>query len=134
MICGLEWLVLQSRWSVKERCHGENTAGLTLNYSRSFSCTVTFIFKVVTLISFVLAEYESKKMCSKFDNVTPAYGTWWKKFHEENLNYCSVNLFTFFTFKGLRNVKTLKSFFFQRGILCPVKHLIKSFLKKKKHV
>ena len=50
-------------------------AGLTLNCSRSFPCTVTFVFKVVTLIFFVLAEYESKKMYSKFDNVTPAYGT-----------------------------------------------------------
>ena len=42
-----------------------------------FSCTclvnsvITFVFKVVTLIFFVLAEYESKKMWSKFDNVTP---------------------------------------------------------------
>ena len=33
---------------------------------------VTFIFKVFTLIFFVLAEYELKKMWSKFDNVTPA--------------------------------------------------------------
>ena len=32
-------------------------------------------------------------------------------FNEENLNYCSVNLFTFSTFKGLGYVKTLKSFF-----------------------
>ena len=42
-----------------------------------------------------------------------------KKFHEENLNYCSL----FFSFKGLRNVKISKSFFFQKSILYPVKHL-----------
>ena len=30
-----------------------------------------FIFKVVTLIFFVLSEHESKNMWSKFDNVTP---------------------------------------------------------------
>ena len=45
--------------------------------SYMFSCTclvnsvITFVFKVVTLIFFMLAEYESKKMWSKFDNVTP---------------------------------------------------------------
>ena len=44
-------------------------------------------------------------MWSKFDNVTPAFGMWSRMFNEENLNYCSVNLSTFFTFKGLRNVK-----------------------------
>ena len=33
---------------------------------------IAFIFKVVTSIFFVLAEQESKKMWSKFDNVTPA--------------------------------------------------------------
>ena len=33
---------------------------------------ITFIFNVVTLIFCVLAEQESKKMCSKFANVTPA--------------------------------------------------------------
>ena len=32
-----------------------------------------FIFKVVTLKFFVLVEYESKKMWSKFDDVTLAY-------------------------------------------------------------
>ena len=36
---------------------------------------IMFIFKVVTLIFFLLAEYESKKMWSKFDNVTVVYGT-----------------------------------------------------------
>ena len=35
----------------------------------------TFIVKVVTLIFLVLAEYELKKMWSKFDNGTPDYGT-----------------------------------------------------------
>ena len=34
----------------------------------------TFIFRVVPLIFFVLAGEESKKMWSKFDNVTPAWG------------------------------------------------------------
>ena len=32
---------------------------------------ITSICKVVTLIFYVLAEQESKKMWSKFDNVTP---------------------------------------------------------------
>ena len=32
----------------------------------------TFIFRVVPLTFFVLAGEESKKMWSKFDNVTPA--------------------------------------------------------------
>ena len=56
-----------------------------LNCSRSFSFTcpvnsiITFNFKVVTLIFFVLAGYESKKMWSKFENVTPAYVTHGKK-------------------------------------------------------
>ena len=42
------------------------------------------------MIFFVLAEYESKKIRSKFDGVRPSYGTWSKKFNEENLNYCSL--------------------------------------------
>ena len=33
---------------------------------------ITFIFKAVTLIFCVLAEYEPKNMWSKFDSVTPA--------------------------------------------------------------
>ena len=36
---------------------------------------IMFILMVVTLIDFVLAEYESKKMWIKLENVTPAYGT-----------------------------------------------------------
>ena len=35
---------------------------------------IELIVKVVTLIFFVLAEQESKKMWSKFDNVTPVLG------------------------------------------------------------
>ena len=35
---------------------------------------MTFIFKLVTLIFFVLAEQESKKTWNKFDNVIPAEG------------------------------------------------------------
>ena len=31
LICGSEWLVLQSRWSVKVRCDRESTAGLPLS-------------------------------------------------------------------------------------------------------
>ena len=50
-----------------------------------------------------------------------------KKFNEENLNYCSVNLFTF---KILRNVKTLKSFF-SRGYSVPSQISNKEFLKKR---
>ena len=111
---------MKCKGDVRQRKHSWST----LNCSRSFSCTcfvnsiITFIFKVVTLIIFVLAECEPKKMWSKFDNA---------KFNEENLNKCSV----FFIFKGLRNVKTLRSFFFQTGILYPAKHIIKSFLEKK---
>ena len=76
LICGLEWLVLQSRWSAKVRCDRKMLVYRQL-LSYMFSCTclvnsvITFVFKVVTLIFFVLAEYESKKMWSKFDNVTP---------------------------------------------------------------
>ena len=64
------------------KCKGEvwqrKISGLPSLLSRSFSCTClvnrifTFAFKVITLIFFVFAEYESKKMWSKFDNVTPA--------------------------------------------------------------
>ena len=54
-----------------------------------------------------------------------------KKFHEENLNYCSVNPFTFFTFKELKNVKTLKSFF-PEGYSIPTSK--KEFFGEKKHV
>ena len=46
---------------------------------------------MVPLIFFVLAGYESKKMWSKFDNVTPLMRNK-KILNEENLNYCSVNL------------------------------------------
>ena len=35
---------------------------------------IELIVKVVTLIFFVLPEQESKKMWSKFDNVTPVLG------------------------------------------------------------
>ena len=52
-----------------------------------------------------------------------------KKFNEEYLNYCSVNLFTFFTFKGLRNVKTLKSLL-PEGYSVPTSN--KEFSEKKK--
>ena len=63
------------------RCDRENTAGLPLIALAQFSCTclvnsiIAFAFKVATLIFFVSAEYESKKMRSEFDNVTPACGT-----------------------------------------------------------
>ena len=49
--------------------------------SRCFSCTylvnskITFVFKVVALMFFAPVEFESKKMRSKFNNVTLAYGT-----------------------------------------------------------
>ena len=75
MICDLEWLVLQSRLSVKVRRDRENTAGLLSVALAVFSLTyfvnsiITFIFQVVTLIFLVLAEYESKKIWIKFDNL-----------------------------------------------------------------
>ena len=59
----------------------EKTAGLPLIPYHSFSCNcfvnciITFVFMVVTLIFFALAAYESKKMWSELDNITPAYGT-----------------------------------------------------------
>ena len=49
------------------------------------------------------------------------------KFNEEHLNYCSL----FSTFKGLRNVKTLKSFFFPEGYSVPSQISNKEFFEKK---
>ena len=40
-------------------------------------CMITFIFNVVTLIFFVLAEMESKKMWSNCDSVNPALQNYW---------------------------------------------------------
>ena len=46
----------------------------------------------------MLAKYELKKVWSKFGNVTPVYGAWWKTFIVEHLNDCSL----LFPFKGLK--------------------------------
>ena len=47
---------------------------------------------------YVVAEYESKKMWSKFDKCNTILWNVIKKFNRENLNYCSL----FFTFKELK--------------------------------
>ena len=85
-ILHLGFLDLWLRMACPLQCKGEVWQGKqnwsTLNCCRSFTCTclvnstIMFIFKVVLLIFFVLAKYESKNMWSKFDKVTSAYRTW----------------------------------------------------------
>ena len=66
------------------------------------------------MIFFLLAEYESKKMWSKCDNVTPAYlmERDKKKFNEENLNYFSVFSAFFFPEKYFVPSQTSNNEFF----------------------
>ena len=61
---------------------------------------ITFIFNVVTLIFCVLAEQESKKMCSKFANVTPTLKTIFNTFYDpENPNSFTKFIFSIYIYR-----------------------------------